>query len=721
MAPEMRADQIFPRGVEGDRRGAVEETGLVRTYCRGCHGGCGVLAHVRDGRVISVEGDPESPIGHGTMCAKGLAVLQLAYHPDRILYPMKKTGEGWERISWDEALDTITSRFTNVIEECGPESIVVGQGTGRDYESFLYRFANLLGTPNVLTAGHMCYVSRVGATLITCGNLPVSDFAGDPKCMVVWANNPLWTNPDEYKGVDFWEAYQKGSKLIVIDPRRGFLASRADLWLQLRPGTDAALALGFLKVIIEEKLHDAEFVGRYVHGWDGFVKRVQEYPLERVEEITWVDRGLIRDAARLYATTKPACIQWGVPIEQTINCTDSNRLLTALMAVTGNLDAPGGNVFYVPPPVRTVSDFGLHRELPAEQRAKRLGGEEYKLASRVALVTPKVVWDAILTEEPYPVKAGLLCGTNPVVTRANAKEPYAALQKLDFLAVIDFFLTPTAELADIFLPAATWLEQDYVGDFWKRHGYVVARQRAMEVGECWQDHKTFQELGKRMGQGDRWWDTLEEALDYMLEPSGLTFEDFREKGFLKGEMKYRKYEDKGFSTPTGKVELYSTVLEKWGYDPLPKYVEIPESPVSRPDLAERYPYILNAGLRTPVFFHSEHRMIPWLREIRPDPIVEIHPETANRHGIAQGQWVDIESPRGRIKQRAKLNEGIDPRVVVAEHGWWFPEESGPGHGWDTSNVNLLTDNDPAGFDPALGSTNLRVLLCNISPSQEDYR
>jgi anaerobic selenocysteine-containing dehydrogenase len=260
-----------------------------------------------------------------------------------------------------------------------------------------------------------------------------------------------------------------------------------------------------------------------------------------------------------------------------------------------------------------------------------------------------------------------------------------------------------------------------VGDFWKRHGYVVARQKAMEVGECWQDHKTFQELGKRMGQGDRWWDTLEEALDYMLEPSGLTFEDFREKGYLQGEMKYRKYEDKGFSTPTGKVELYSTVLEKWGYDPLPKYAEIPESPVSRPDLVERYPYILNAGLRTPVFFHSEHRMIPWLREIRPDPIVEIHPQTADRHGIVQGQWVDIESPRGRIRQRAKLSDGIDPRVVVAEHGWWFPEESAPGHGWDTCNVNLLTDNDPAGFDPALGSTNLRVLLCNISPAQEDYR
>jgi anaerobic selenocysteine-containing dehydrogenase len=696
----------------------MAEVERIRTACRGCHGGCGVNAYVKEGRVIRVEGDPESPIGHGSMCSKGLAVTQLAYHPDRVLHPLKKGEGGWERISWDEALDTISERFRGVIQEHGPESIVIGQGTGRDYESFLYRFANLLGTPNVLTAGHMCYVSRVGATLITCGNLPVCDYEGNPRCIVVWANKPLWTNPDEYKGVDFWNAYRRGSKLIVVDPREGFLAKRADLWLQLRPGTDAALALGFLNVIVEEGLYDKEFVGEYVHRWDAFVERVQEYPLERVEEITWVKKELIQEAARMYATTKPACIQWGVPIEQTINCTDNNRLLTALMAVTGNLDAPGGDVFFVPPPVRTVSEFARHRDLSPEQRSKRLGGEQYKLASRVALVTPKVVWDAILTDEPYPVKAVLLCGSNPVITRANAREVREALEKVEFLAIIDFFLTPTAELADIFLPAATWLEQNYVGDFWKRHGYVVARQKVVEIGECWQDHKIFQELGKRMGQQADWWDTLEDALSDMLEPSGLSWEEFRERGYLRGEMEYRKYEERGFSTPTRKVELYSTLLEKWGYDPLPCYREIPESPVSRPDLLDRYPYILNAGLRTPVFFHSEHRMIPWLREIRPDPIVEIHPETARRHKIEEGQWVYIESARGRIKQQAKLNSGIDPRVIVAEHGWWFPELKDPGHGWDIANVNLLTDNDPGGFDPAMGSTNLRVLLCSIAPCED---
>lgn len=685
----------------------------IRTACRSCHGGCGVIAHVQNGKVVKIEGDPESPISHGTLCSKGLAVTQLAYHPDRILYPMKKTKEKWERITWDEALDTIVEKFQAVIKSNGPESIVIGQGTGRDYESHLYRFANQLGTPNVLTAGHMCYVSRVASTLVTIGNLPICDYGGGPKCIVMWGCNPQWTNPDEYKGASFWSAYKKGAKLICIDPRKGFVAKKADLWLQLRPGTDAALAMGFHRVIIEESLYDTEFVENYINGWDAFKERVNDYPLERVQEITWVDKELIRQAARMYAQTKPACVHWGVPTEQTNNCADYTRAMTGLMAATGNLDVPGGNVLFVNPPTRTVSEFSRHRDLPAEQRAKRLGGDRYKLGARVAYITPKVAWEAILTEKPYPLKAGLLCGSNPVTTRANAREAYAALEKLEFLVVIDHVLTPTAELADIFLPAATWLEQNHVADNWKRHGFVIARQKCVEIGECWQDHKIFQELGKKMGQ--EWWDTVEDGLDYLLEPAGLTWEKFKAVGYLQGEMVYQKYRERGFSTPTKKVELYSTVLEKWGYDPLPKYTELPESPVSTPELLADYPYILNAGLRTPTFFHSANRMQPWLREIRPDPIVEIHPDTAAKHGIIDGDWVYIESPRGRIKERAKLNNGIDPRVIVAEHGWWFPEIKDPGHGWDISNINILMDNSHETMDPALGATNLRVCLCNIAP------
>lgn len=694
----------------------IDEVKQIHTVCRSCHGGCGVIAHVKDNRVIKVEGEPDSPISHGTMCSKGLSITQVAYHPDRILHPMKKTQNGWQRITWDEALDTIADKFRKVIAEYGPESIVVGQGTGRDYESHLYRFANNLGTPNVLTAGHMCYVSRVASTLITCGTLPIADYDGGPKLIVLWGVNPQWTNPDEYKGERFWEAYQKGAKLIVIDPRRGFTAEKADLWLQIRPGTDAALSLGFHNVIIEEELYEKEFVQDHVHGWEAWKERAKEYTPDKVQEITWIDKNLIRKAARMYATTKPAAIHWGVPTEQTNNCVNYTRSTTTLMAITGNLDAKGGNALFVNPPTRTVSEFAQHKALSPEQQKKRLGGDQFKLGARVALINPKKAWDAILTGKPYPLKAGILCGTNPVVTRANAKEAYEALNKLDFLVVIDFFMTPTADLADIFLPSATWLEQNHIADNWKRHGYVLARQKCVEIGEAWQDHKIFMELGKRMGQ--QWWDTVEDALDYLLEPAGLTWEQFKEKRFLKGEMVYQKYKERGFSTPTKKVEVYSTLMEKWGYDPLPKYVEVPESPISKPEVATKYPYILDAGLRTPTFFHSANRQVPWLREIREDPTVEIHPETAKKHGIADGQWVYIESPRGRIKQRAKLTDGIDPRVVVAEHGWWYPEMKEEGHGWDISNINLLTDNAYETLDPAMGSTNLRVCLCNISPCND---
>ena len=702
----------------------VESSGeqVIRSNCRGCHGGCGVLVHVKDGRIVKLEGDPEIPSNHGTMCSKGLAYLQLVYHPDRLKYPLKrsgKKGEGkWQRTSWDEALDTVANKYKEIISKYGPEAIVVGQGTGRDYAETLYRFANLLGTPNVITAGHMCYVSRLGATLITCGGLPVCDYDSHPKCVMVWGNNVVWTHPDEYKAENLARVLAEGARLIVIDPRLTYLAGRADVWLQLRPGTDTALALGMANVIISEGLYDKEFVEKYTHGWDKFVERVQEYPLDKVEKITWVPAAKIRDAARLYARTKPACIQWGVAIEQTINCTDNNRILTDLMAITGNLDAPGGNVFFTPPPVRTLSQFGMHRELSAEQREKQLGGNTYRLAQRVALVTPKMVWDAILTGKPYPVKALQLHGSNPVLTRANAGEVYKALKQVDFLVVSDFFLTPTAELADVVLPAATWLELTYLGGYFLRHGYLFPRKKIVQIGECWQDQKIFNELGKRLGQKD-WFDKVEDAWDYILEPTGLTWEKAKEMPYIKGETEYRKYEKKGFSTPTKKVELYSTIFEGWGYDPLPRYREIPESPVSKPEMTEEYPYILTTGARCPVFFHSEHRMIPWLREIYPDPIVEIHPRTAERHGIKDGDWVFIESPRGRIKQRAKLTAGIDPRIVAAQHGWWFPEVKTPDHGWDKSNINILTDNDPAGYDAAMGSTNLRVLLCKIYRAEEE--
>jgi anaerobic selenocysteine-containing dehydrogenase len=695
---------------------------VIKTNCRGCHGGCGVLVHVRDGTIIRIEGDPDFPTNHGSMCSKGLAFYQLVYHPDRVKYPLKrvgKKGEGkWERISWDEAFETIVNKLKQIIKENGAESIVLAQGTSREGEAFLARFGNLLGTPNVMAAGHFCYLTRVGASLVTCGNLPICDYDGDPKCVVVWGSNIFWTNPDEYTGENLCRVLAQGAKLIVVDPRLTYASSRADIWLQLRPGTDAALALGMLNVIINERLYDKEFVEKYTHGWDKFVERVNQYPVEKVAEITWVPADKIREAARLFAKTKPATIQWGISIEQNINCIDSDRLLIDLVAVTGNLDVKGGGMFFPAPKGQTISQFTYHKELSPEQNAKYIAGEAHKLCHMIGLVPENYVYNAVLTGKPYPVRAILLQASNPVVTRPNAKMVYKALSQVEFLSVADFFLTPTAELADIFLPAATWLEADYTGGFFFRWGYLWPRKKIVQIGECKSDFEIWNELGRRMGQ-KQWGKNYIEDLDQILAPSGLTWADVRDKPYLRGEVKYRKYLDKGFSTPTRKFELYCTIFEKWGYDPLPTYKEVPESPVSNPELAKQYPYILITGPRSPVFFHSEHRMIPWLRECHPDPMIDIHPDTAKKHGIKEGDWVYIETPRGRIKQRARMLPEMHPQVVCIQHGWWFPEIKTPDHGWNLSNSNILTDNDPKTLDIAFGASNLRTLMCKIYPVKQE--
>jgi anaerobic selenocysteine-containing dehydrogenase len=623
----------------------------------------------------------------------------------------------WERISWDEALDTIAEKINGYKADFGPESIVMGYGTGRENEAVIYRFANLLGTPNVLTAGHLCYGPRISTSIITCGSNPIVDYENHPECIMVWGNNLVIGNSDEYKGESLSTTLDHGAKLIVVDPRMTRLAARADVWLQLRPGTDTALALGMLNYIIQEALYDKAFVADHVHGWEAFVERCSEYPLDKVEEITWVPRDKIIEAARIYAEADTAGIQWGVAIEQQINCADNNRCLMALMAITGNLDKKGGQVLFKTPKIRNVGQFGAHKMISEEQKAKRLGGDRFRLAHHFAIMNPKAVWDAILTEEPYPVKMTFFISSNPVLTRANAAEVYRALEKVEFMAVADFFITPTAELADIVLPAATWLEMDYVADFWKRHGYILPRRKVVEIGECRSDHAMLNDLAHRVGQGEHWWDDFEQALDYILEPMGINWEEFKKMDYARGELTYEKYKTKGFSTPTGKVELYSTKLEEWGYDPLPAYREPVESPVSTPALQEEYPFILVTGARSPGYFHTENFQSDWLRESTPDPCVEIHPETAKELGIRDNDWVTIESLRGKAKQRAKIFPGIHRQVVGAQHAWWYPEKRDPGHGWNDSNINALTDNSYASCDPAMGATSVRTLLCKIYKSE----
>lgn len=693
------------------------EDEMIRSVCRGCHGGCGVLVRVEGGKVTEVKGDPQGPVNQGRICIKGKKAPFLAHHPNRLTAPLRRTAQGWKEISWDEALAEISERFLEIKERRGAEALALGYGTGRDNEAFIYRFANLFGSPNVLTAGHVCYGPRIATGIALCGNLPVVDYAGKPRCIMVWGANPLVSHPDEYKGFYLVDSLREGSLLIVVDPRKTPLAKRADSWLPLRPGTDGALAWGMLNVIIDQRWYDEGFVANHVHGWEEFCRRAKDYPLSWAAEVTGLDPQRIEEASKLFSHSSPAAIHWGVAIEQGRNCTNNIRLLISLMAITGNLDVPGGNAFFNPPPVVKASHLGLHKRLSTEQRKKRLGGDKFRLADFIAVINPKAVWRAILEEEPYPVKGLFLISTNPLITRANAREVKAALEKIDFMVVADFFLTPTAKEADIVLPSATWLEVDYVADLWKRHGLVMARQKAVQVGDCWSDYQILNELGKRVGDKEDWWPTVRDALNYILSPSGLTWEEFCQRGFLRGEQTFRKYLRQGFSTSTKRVELYSTLFERLGYDPLPGYLEPPESPRATPELLKEYPYILITGARIPYFFHSENRMVEPLRHRHPDPIVEINPRLAEEKGLHDGEWAMIVSRRGRCRQKVKVTDRVPYGMVAAEHGWWFPEEK-DGLGWDRSNINLLTENDMEGCDPAMGSTNLRTLLCNIHKADE---
>jgi len=431
------------------------------------------LITVRDGRVLRIEGDPESPVSRGTLCAMGLAYREVVHHPDRLTHPLRRIGPRgsgrWERLSWDEAFEAIAARLDAIRAESGAEAVALVQGTGRDYAEFLYRFANAFGTPNVATPGPICYLPRVVTHNAVCGGLPVADYLNRPRCVIVWGCNPHWTHPEEYKGFQFLQGLE-GAKLIVVDPRYTTLAARAHLWLQIRPGTDAALALGMLHTIIFEELYDKGFVAQYSVGFDRLKTRVSDYPPERAAEITWIPAAKIREAARLYATEKPAALNPGQVLDGTLNCVSNALCNIHLMALTGNLDVKGGNVLFAPPPIQTLSRFAGHERLPEEQRAKRLGACDFPVADWGALVPTPVLSAAMLEGVPYRVRAVLIHGSNPLLTWPDANRTHAALNALDFLVVTDLFMTPTAALADIVLPAASWVEQDDVACYWTRGG-----------------------------------------------------------------------------------------------------------------------------------------------------------------------------------------------------------------------------------------------------------
>ena len=687
----------------------------VKTLCPMCPRLCGMLAHVRDGRVVKVEGDPEDTQNMGSLCPKAFATVEMLYHPARLKHPLKRAGsrgEGqWQRITWDEALDTIAQAMESAKADYGAESVAFVSGSGDKSRPYINRLCNVFGTPNKCSVNHVCAWPRSVGSQITYGMPTVAprehwDLDYPPACVILWGANLSGSHPFQSERLE--HVMSEGTKLIVVDPRETRHASRADVWLQPRPATDLALVLGMIHVIVTERLYDESFVDAWTVGFDELVEHVQDYTPHWAEQITWVPADKIRIAARMYSEIKPATIRPGNGIDDTINSVQTSRAISILRAITGNVAIPGGDGDWSLLPNTREGEFILSDVLSTVQHQKMLGTERKPGADGDAL--PQLVAKAILKEKPYPVKVMCIHGSNPLLTWSNAEETYSALMKLDFLSVADLVMTPSAELADIVLPVTSFLEVDDVVFSPPR---IKVRRRVVEpIGECWPDRKIMNELAKRLGLGRYFWNDVEESLDVRLKPAGCTFAELKKIGTIKASRVYRNYEKSGFNTPSGKAEIYSSLLEEWGHDPLPTYREPPETPRSAPELSEEYPLILTS-CHSPFYYHSADRHLSTLRCLESEPCMEIHPKTAVQLGIRDGDLVYIETQRGRIQQRATITEGIDPRVVNVRYAWWFPEQGIETlHGWRESNINILTDSAPP-YNPEVGSTNLRGILCRV--------
>jgi anaerobic selenocysteine-containing dehydrogenase len=442
---------------------------------------------------------------------------------------------------------------------------------------------------------------------------------------------------------------------------------------------------------------------------------VATFSPEWAEPIARVPAADLRRAARMFATTRPACVLWGNGIDMSANSFQTARALLLLMAITGNLDVPGGMVQWVPPadirPKSPMVDRGVAGEqfLSAEQKAKALGIGRFPFGPGCHQPT---FWEACLSGEPYRPRAIWLVGTNPLVTATRGDVIEKALrEKIEFTVVSDFFFTPTAELADLVLPAAHWLGMDDIAYFHKIW-CVLARRKVAQVGEARDDRAVMLEMAHRLGMNEAFpWADWPAYLKWLLEPSGLSFEQFAEQGIRLSEMRYRKYEEQGFRTPSGKIELASSIMEHCGRPSLPVYVEPPVSPVSTPEVARDYPLILISGSKILPFFHSAGRQIPSLRRLHPKALVDVHPATAARLGLAEGDAARVETPEGSARFTVHLDDRLAGDVVHVEHAWWYPECLGPEHGWKDSAANLLFGHEH--FDPDSGAEALRGSLCRV--------
>lgn len=688
---------------------------ILSTTCRLCYNSCGMLVTCRDGRPVAVDGDPTHPISHGVLCAKGQAALDVLTHPQRLRWPLVRCGDRgggrWRAVDWPEALERVAQGLLAVRRDYGPLALVMVRGASKGLsDALLSRFANLVGTPNITSPAPVCFVPGVKASELTYGSYLYPDFEGRPRCILVWGANPRATTLPVYHQIV--NARRKGARLIVVDPLDSDLACTADVWLRPRPDSDAALVMAMLHVLVAERRFDAPFVERWCVGFRRLVEHAARFSPDRIRHETWVAPEDVRRAARLYAANRPGVVVWGNGIETGVNSFSACRAIAVLRAVSGNIGVPGGEVFRnAPGGIRpNYPELSCRELIPAQVRARRLSAADGILPD-LYYALPQTIVSAILDRRPYAVRAAYVQASNPLTAWPEGERTYRALRQLDFLAVSDLFMTPTAMLADVVLPAASFLEYDSIEQPW--HLPVVClQQKTANIGQCRSDGEILNGLLRAMGLGKSAFADVRQPLDRVLATTGITFDEFRRIGTLVGRPVYRHFRADGFATPSGKVELFSERLQRWGFDPLPT----PASIVDEKRDGQNLPLVLTSR-KDEVYRHSLGRQIVALRRQAARPQVRVHPDTARRYGLTAGCAVRVVTAHGAIVQQLTIDDRLDPRLVEVSYAWWFPEaDSATLFDWRRANLNMLTS-ARASRNPEMGGARLRGEACRLEKEQ----
>ena len=677
----------------------------ILTDCTLCYHSCGCRVTVEDGRAVKIEGLESHPLNKGKLCPKGENALENIYSPDRIKTPLKRVNGGFEAISWDQALGEIAEKLDGLRKEFGPQILGVFSGSigveNLEMAGLTQRFKAAFGSPNFFSVESVCYRMRIRTRQITFGKYPVEE--KDTNLYILWGHNP--DASDFPLKLAMEENLAKGARLVVIDPKRIPLADKAEMYLKIRPGTDGALAMAMMNVIINEKLYDEAFIEEHTLGFDKLVPHVQKYTPEWAEEITWVAADDIRKLARLFAGTKGASIFQGTCTQdQTANGTQNSRAFSILQVITGNINVPGG---WVISPRLAFGNVGLKVE------GEPLGADQYPLFFEVwGRKSPYGVVTVVPESIPDKLKAFLVVGGNPLVSMPDTNAFREAFRKLDLLVVHDMFMTETCKEAHYVLPACSHLEKwgvAYTYNVCHCIPYLMVRKRCIEpLHESWSEWKLYTELGKRLGMEELFpWKSEEELITFELHPSGLTFDylmNEKPEGDFYQEKQYG-IEEGQFRTPSHKIEIYSDALEKVGFSPLPDYQEPERSPMgAAKEFLDKYPLILSTGNRNYYYTHSQHRDIKALKEAYPEPLTEIAPRTAKEYGIQDGARVIVETNRGQVTMKASVTDKVAEGVVFVPHGW-------PGD----ANANLLTDVQCR--ECILGYPDMKSLMCSIRTAE----